>query len=349
MSPLPRVLSYPPRHEYVDRLHERVATLVHRDQPWPRLPDLHDPGWLAAHGADWDVAHFHFTWEQYDVGHLRAVLDAHQRQGTPVVWTAHDLRNPHIVDRADDVGHLEALAAVADEVVTLTAGAAEEVAARFGRRARVVPHGPLSSPKEVVGHRRRVRRQAVTSRHPWRALLLAKSLRPNLDWRTPLEVVANLGAEDVPIVLDVHLHPDAPARAEVEAFATNPRVDLTVGDRLSRQALLERIGGSDVLVLPYAWGTHSGLLELATDLGVQVIATDVGYFSEQAPCHVVTVSGGRVEAGELRSLLVAQARGVGHLPPVAPADREAALQDFRSAHAEVYEGLVASPGTAPRR
>lgn len=350
---LPRVLSYPPVHDYVDRLHGSVGDLVHRDQPWPRLPDLYDPDWVASHSSDWDVAHFHFTWEQYEPGTLAAVLDAHRSAGTPVVWTAHDLRNPHLPDSAgrDDV-YLGLLAQSATEVLTLTNGAAQEIQDRFGRRAQVVPHGPLVD-AATASQLRDGRRGSPA---PLRVLLLAKSLRSNLDWHAPLEAVRHFHTYvDAGIVgtteieLDIHLHPDASRRAELEALDRVPGITVSVAPRLSTPALWRRVAAADVLLLPYLWGTHSGLLELATDLGVQVIASDIGYLHQQAPCHLVPVRRGRVAADRLRDVLRCLVDGQQMTEPVAVEERQRLLGTLRSSHARLYGRLRSSRGTAVGR
>lgn len=348
MSDLPRVLSYPPVHDYVDRLHGRAATLVHRDQPWPRLPDLYDPDWLSSHATDWDVVHLHFTWEQYPPATLRAVLEAHRAAGTPIVWTAHDLRNPHVPDGAGDAAYLGLLAEAADEVLTLTPGAAAAVTERFGRSPRIVPHGPIVPPA-AAAELRTARRTGGT---PLRVLLLAKSLRANLDWRTPLEVVDGLGAvagHVAPVRLDVHLHPDAAARDEIEAFDTGGAVTVTVAPRLSAAELRRRVAGADALLLPYRWGSHSGLIELAVDLGTEPIVTDAGFIAQQAPCHVVPLRDGRVDPDRLASLLVRMADGTEALDPVPIRQRERVLDEFVVAHTRLYSRLASSTGTAVGR
>ncbi|MBW3619131.1 MAG: hypothetical protein KY461_02710 [Actinobacteria bacterium] len=343
MSELPRVLSYPPVHDYVDRLHGTAATLVHRDEPWPLLPHLYDPDWIRARATDWDVAHFHFTWEQYPPQTFGEVLAAHRAAGTPVVWTAHDLRNPHVPDASSDDPYLRALAATASQVLTLTPGAAAEVTGRFGVSPQIVPHGPLLAPADAAP----LRRPPVRS-GPLRALLLAKSLRANLDWRTPLETVAGMDT-DPPVELDVHLHPDAPDRGAVQAFDGQGRVRVTVGDRLSAPELWRRIADADVLLLPYRWGTHSGLLELATDLGTPVVVTDVGYLSQQAPCHVVRTRDGDVDPDRLRTVLTELASGQRAHDVVPASLRERVLAEFHRAHAALYARLASSRGTAVAR
>ena len=56
------------------------------------------------------------------------------------VLTVHDLRNPHQHDAAVLERQLAVLVPAADVVLTLTDGAAAEIATRFGRAAEVVPH-----------------------------------------------------------------------------------------------------------------------------------------------------------------------------------------------------------------
>lgn len=344
MTRLPQVLSYPPRHDYVDRLHARVAWLVHRDQPWPELPDFYDHEWLRAHAARWDVAHFHFGWEQYPSQRLARVLATLNELQIPVVWTAHDLHNPHLTHRHSDEPHRRLLAAYADAVVTLTDGAADELHARFGRRAQVVAHGPLLSPSEIQRHRPARRTAPITPERPLRTMLLAKSLRANLQWRACLEAVAGMPAA-MPVRLDVHLHATAPERGEVERAATDSHVRLTVRARLTRPGLLARLSQADVLVLPYAWGTHSGLLELATDLGLQVVATDVGHFGEQVPCHLVSTSRFRLDPAALRATPNKLTDQAHHLAPVTPQHRHDALGQLLAGHAALY----ATVGTAVSR
>jgi beta-1,4-mannosyltransferase len=335
-----RVLSYPPRHPYVDRLQATTAAeLVHRDETWPQLPRFHDPAWVRDHASDWDVAHLHFTWEQYPVERFAAVLQAHRDAGRPVVWTAHDLRNPHTDDPRDDAPYLALLAAHAEAILTLTPGAAKEVRRRFGRHARVAPHGPLVPLDEIDAWRRRGR-AVRTGRGdgPRRVLVLAKTLRANLDLRTPCEVVAELASEGIPIELDVHLHDDA----DVEVLRREvPHHDLDGvrwrrGGRLTDTELFARVAEADALLLPYRWGTHSGFLEVATDLGTPVVVSDVGYLDEQAACRVVRRGDdGRPDRGHLTDALRELVTD-GPDAAVPSSDRSHALEAFRTIHRAVY-------------
>lgn len=332
-----RVLSYPPAHPYVDRLdHPDVADLVHREQPWPLLPDFYDPTWLQAHGGNWDVAHFHFTWEQHEPDTFEAVLRQHRDDGTPIVWTAHDLRNPHLADAARHEDYLTLLAEGADEVVTLTAGAATAIAERYGRHPDVIPHGPLVPPDRA----RRLREAAQRATGgPTDVLLLAKGLRANLDWRAGIEVASTLAGQGVPIELTVHLHHDAPAKDDILSYAGSGGVSIEVGDRMGTPELWRRLAVADVLLLPYRWGTHSGLVELATDLGTQPVVSDVGYVLQQVPAHLVRTDGDAVDRDHLAEVLRAIAVLGVHVDPTPLAFRERTLEEFLTYHATLYRRL----------
>ncbi|MFP5308769.1 MAG: hypothetical protein ACLGIR_04230 [Actinomycetes bacterium] len=346
---LPRVLSYPPVHDAVNRLHGHACRLVHRDQPSPVHPALWDPDWLRMHRGDWDVAHLQLGFEHHTIDELAAVLDAHQEAGTPLVWTAHDLRNPATRIASRDAAVMRLLAERVDRVITLTPGAADELRWRTGRIAEVVPHGPLvldldpaalgtggEDDAEPAPPAPAARPEATPG--SLRALLLARDIRPNTDWRTPLRVFEDLAREGADVELEVWVHEDAPL-ASVLTHRSGPGVVVRAGSRLPLPALCSRIRAADVLLLPYVWGTHSGLLELATDLGTPSVVGDVGHITEQGPCLPVRVVDQRLDGSSLRTVLLALLDG--HRPELPdPVERAAVLGTVREAHRRIYAELA---------
>lgn len=326
------VLSYPPRHAYVDRLHGRTATLVHRDQPWPRLPDLYDLDWLAAHTGDWDVAHLHFTWEQYPPERLAAVLDVHRAARVPIVWTAHDLRNPHTPSAEDDEGHLRLLADRADAVLTLTPGAAAEIGRRFGREALVVPHGPLLAERPPRPERSGDARPRV--------LVHAKSLRANLDVDAAVAAAGRARARGADLELVVAAHDEATVRRELTSASGGGGVRVEYHAPWSSDELVVAIAGADVLLLPYRWGTHSGMVELAADVGTPVVAADVGYLAEQVPVTTVPVADDRIDVEALAAALLEVTSTGGRPDPVPWRARRQALEGFLADHGRLYRELT---------
>ena len=105
MPVLIRVLSVPSRHVYVDHLADPDGDEV------TRLPDPLVPGrsqaapwwpplaleaqWVLDHADEFDVIHVHFGFDAARPQDLRDVVAALRRHGKPLVYTVHDLRNPH--------------------------------------------------------------------------------------------------------------------------------------------------------------------------------------------------------------------------------------------------------------
>jgi beta-1,4-mannosyltransferase len=131
-----------------------------------------------------------------------------------------------------------------------------------------------------------------------------------------------------------------------------PEVRRTIPDRLppnvtawwhpplEHTTLAAAIAGADALLLPYRWGTHSGLLELALDVGTPVLASDAGAFADQGPVRTFPVIAEGVEVAGLAAALRDAADG--RLPPAPSwAAREAAAQRFLEEHRRTYREVLA--------
>lgn len=263
-------------------------------QWWP--PAALDADWVDAHADEFDLFHLHFGFDALTPAALQGLLDALRRHRVPLVYTVHDLRNPHHADRAAHDAHLDVLVPAADALVTLTPGAAEEIRRRWGREAAVVPH-PHVAPYDVmrsVRAMREVRARAATgSRRPFTVGLHLKSLRASAAPERVLPTLAATVADLPGAVLQVNAHRealdpagprhDAALAALVRELAGAGRIDLRVHDYLSDADLHAYLADLDVSVLPYRFGTHSGWLELCRDLGTTVVAPTTGHLAEQGP------------------------------------------------------------------
>lgn len=289
---LPRVLSYPPRHPYVDRLHGRAARLVHRQAEMPRVSQFYDLSWIDDHAHDFDIAHLHFGHEQYRIDHVLEVIAAHREREVPVVLTVHDLQIPHL-GPADPYARDLATAAgpMVDALLTLTPGCAAAVRSLTGRSVTIVPHGPV-----IPAARRRQLRARHTEGAPagrsW--LLLAGRLRPNLGWH---EVVQAYRAVSPVRRLRIQVHRTC-AQEVRRATRHAPGIDVVSHDRLTHAQLEELVADAAALLLPYRWGTHSGLLELAADTATPTVVTDAGFLAQQHPSVCIPVIGSRRVAHE---------------------------------------------------
>ena len=99
------VASVPANHVYVHHLAAERDDGVRRlpdpspDDPrrsaqevwWP--PVMLDPAWID--DADFDVFHLQFGFDAWEPDRLEQVVAALRRRRQPMVYTVHDLRNPH--------------------------------------------------------------------------------------------------------------------------------------------------------------------------------------------------------------------------------------------------------------
>ncbi|MFJ9078800.1 glycosyltransferase family 1 protein [Streptomyces sp. NPDC102278] len=251
---------------------------------WP--PVMLDPDWVSAHHEDFDVFHLHFGFDAQSPAQLSALVDALRRHGKPLVYTVHDLRNPHQPDPAAHDAALDVVIPAADHLVTLTPGAARSIRGRWNRTATVLPH------PHVVDLTRLSRPRPDRDR--FRVGVHAKSLRPNMSVLPVVRVLADTVAQLPDAELRVNIHhevadPASPSHAPqvltaLAELADQGRITLTVHDYYDDEQLWDYLESLDLSVLPYLFGTHSGWLEACHDLGTAVAAPDCGFYAQQRPC-----------------------------------------------------------------
>jgi glycosyltransferase involved in cell wall biosynthesis len=370
-----RVASVPAGHPYVRHLQPVDRSAVDRAvvrladplpdpaEParwWP--PVVLDADWITANADEVDVLHVHFGTESFDLGQLRRVVEAARAARIPLVHTVHDLVNPQLVDQAPHLAHLGLLVAEADELITLTTGAADEVERVFGRRPVVVPH-PHLLPLDSAAPTGTAHEDVVVG-------VSLRDLRPNVDGpgsvATLIEAAGRLADAGTPVTVRVDVNErvrDAAALAEVRALVAAARADLDVSlvvhPRLDDGELAAALADLDVVVLPYSHGTHSGWVELSWDLGVPVAAPRVGHVADQHPAPVDTASfaaGDPVELAYALASLVAARAG----RPARPGSdarravvaerreqRRAQRDEIARAHLAAYERAVTTATARP--
>jgi beta-1,4-mannosyltransferase len=341
-----RVLHVPAAHDYVANLVDRrvpgvTLVLVPGDGGGWRPSEALSAAWVAANSGSFDVLHVHFGFEGRTPGQLRELVAALRAAGRGLVFTVHDLENPH-ASTQDGYGRLlDVLVPAADALVTLTPGAAAEVRRRWGRQAAVVPH-PHVAPLHEIGVPRRHRPRPVVGLH-------LKSLRANVRalpvLRSLVEAIGLL--PQTVLRVDVHaeaLDPtfpryDARLTQELHAAAASGAIDLRVHDRFDDAGLIAYLRDLDVSVLAYGHGTHSGWLELCHDLGTPVVAGRVGFLHQQQALVQVDLLDPRAVADGL-------ARAMAGVPGSAatPDDRLARRLDVARAHRALYRQVAAGRG-----
>lgn len=343
-----RVASIPENHAYVRHI---MPVGV---QPWIYLPDRPDrpwwppvrlsPDWITANADRFDIFHVHFGFDGVSPELLQAVCGALRVHDKPLVYTAHDLRNPHHHDPALHLEQMAVWVEHADAVFTLTHGAATDLRARFGIEASVVPH-PHIVPLDQIAARRRRRlpRPAVP-----RVGIHLKSLRPNL---APLPLLAALPdlVASVRCDVQVNVHRDVvdvgganhdPAVVKaIEALRRAGVVTVDVHDYFDEPAFLDYLAALDVSVLAYRFGTHSGWLEACRDLAVATVASDCGHYLEQgATSAFVCNETDGMRADTFVAAVDAALRDT--RPPVSVAARRAQRSAVASRHAACYGALA---------
>ncbi len=315
-----RIASVPANHVYVRHLAPETGggpvrlpdpDPDHRSQAatqrwWP--PVMLDPQWVEDN--DFDVFHLHFGFDARSTSDLEELVAALRRRNKPLVYTVHDLRNPHHVARELHDAQLDVLVPAADEVITLTTGAADEIRRRWAREAVVLPH-PHVVPFDTMRaaqSRREVQRRGGRD-HPFLVGVHVKSLRAGMNPVPVIETLVETVRHLDGAILQVDAHRDVlerdGARHDVtlsrllRQYSRSGLIDLRVHDYFTDDELWDYLSSLDVSVLPYRFGTHSGWLEACRDLGTTVVAPSCGYFADQGPVLTYRHSENGFDAGSL--------------------------------------------------
>ncbi|GGF41346.1 glycosyltransferase [Subtercola lobariae] len=287
------IASVPAAHSYVqnalaDAQDAGLLTVLDDPHPagapagqwWP--PVMLDAAWIEQNARSFDLLHVHFGFESFTVEQLTRTVDALRLADRPLVLTVHDLENPQLSDQGDYPALLGLLIDAADEIITLTPGAAAEIENRWQREAILIPH-PRVLARTVEAASGKVRRTAP------RVGVQLRDLRPNIDAlntvRLLIDAAERLAGEGRPVTVVVDINDrvrDEVLRVQLERLVGDSHVaEWNEHPRLSDDDLTASIASLGIVVLPYRHGTHSGWLELCWDLGVDVLAPGVGFYGEQ--------------------------------------------------------------------
>jgi hypothetical protein len=248
---------------YVDAvLPPDVARVGPSGTPSPWLDTWH----LAAHAADVDVVHLHTGYDHLDPAELECWTETVRRLGVPLVVTVHDLPDEARPGAARSAARLSVALAAAEVVLTLTPGAADQVAERYGRTAIVVACPSLAVPDPELGAERGLvglRLGPATAPDP--VGLVRAALSGAVSGGGRLRVLAELRNGESP-------------EPGVQELAAGGEIELVRCDPGDRTAQFQQL---HVAVLPEVCGTHSRDLEVCRDVGTRVVAPRCGWFTEQ--------------------------------------------------------------------
>jgi glycosyltransferase involved in cell wall biosynthesis len=352
-----RIASVPASHIYVQHLSRPSGPdpVVRLDDPvpadgrtvpggwWPPL--MLEPRWVSDNHRRFDVFHVHFGFDAIGPDVLTAVVQELKEHDKPLVYTVHDLRNPHHDQPDAHAEQQDVLLAAAHTVITLTQGAARAISRRWNRSAHVLPHPHLLS-AAAIGRNRDHGERFVVGVH-------AKSLRANMDPLPVIDALAVALAELPGAVLQVDVHDEifdsdnywfAPEVGNaILSYGRSDHVSVRVHPYFSDDQLWEYLASLTVSVLPYRFGTHSGWLEACFDLGTAVIVPSCGFYHQQRPCGVFEFAEDRFDVSSLHCAVHAAYRrwraGVA-APRATWAERRTERNGIAEAHHRLYEGAV---------
>ena len=350
------VASVPASHVYVRHLSPPGNHWTHRlPDPLPRdgrkvpggwwPPLMLDPAWIRDNQSRFEVFHIHCGFGSLSTEQMGQVIRALQIAGKPLVYTVHDLRNPHQPDRRAHDRHLDLLVDAAVELITLTNGAAYEIKERWQRNATVLPHPHVVPPAYLLAER--------PPRLPGSPFVIgvhAKSIRANMAIMPVLQSLADSIRRWPDALLRVDLHdevfdPDSHWYAprvgnEIRAMAQHPQVEVRVHPPFTDDQLWDYLRSLDVSVLPYAWGTHSAWLEACHDLGTAVAAPSCGYYGDQRECAVFHLDEDGLDGESLASAVERTRERL----PVRPTWQERLNERYRlaRAHLAIYSKALGS-------
>lgn len=285
-----RIVHLPARTPYVRKLSASTFRIVNGsplDSGEVVPSDVSAQWMLDRRPFTWfDVLHLHHI-EFEPAAELERLLDACRSEEKRVVFTAHD--TSPMFSAAEDLVHRLSLLAKAEVAwVFLTRGSIRSSAELLPVLPdhTVIPHGYVASPDSLRGHERR---QSDSRRR----YMLYGSVRPNRDH---LSTVVNwsLGLRGDDERLRLMLRAFSPADFSagghkimdlLAAASADPRIEAVMRPYPTDSEIVASGLESDALLMPYLWASHSGQLELAFDLNLLPVCSDVGFLRDQAQLH----------------------------------------------------------------
>ena len=300
---------------------------------------------LTARADELDVLHVHGGYEHLTVPEMDAWTAAVRRRDVPLVVTVHDLGAVVGADSGTHPGaartraraHLRALLATAEVVLTLTPGAADEIADRFGRTAIVVAHPSLADPTPGIGRETRL------------VGLHLGTLGPDVPEAGDLVRAALSGAVSGGGRLRVDVHPELDLAArlpELLALADAGELELVRSDPAGPGDWVRHLQELHVSVAPQRSRTHSAWIELCRDAGTRAVVPRGGHQQEQWS-DVVLYGNDPVAGLDTASLTSAVVAALTRPAPlrVDRSWRAEQLAAVRRVHAQVYEQVAADHAT----
>ncbi len=272
-----RVLHLPHNVPYVQKIHSPGSFICINDVSIPTF------SWIANQNNlqfwnSFDVCHIHFGFEFETIEVVEHALKLLSIHGKSIVFTVHEFSSVHGMSEDRYSRYLDLVLRYSDRVITLTEGARHILLEKYSNRdVAVIPHGKVA--KVTIS-------QVTSSNFNKPRILLCGALRANREMATTFVnlVLASDNMYQVHFVTRPftanQLRDDETLQVAIGLQRSQHSQVRTVMP-LSDEDMVRLFLDCDALVLPYKEAGHSGQMELAFDCGLPVIASDVGFLSEQ--------------------------------------------------------------------
>ncbi|MGO4297437.1 glycosyltransferase [Glutamicibacter sp. MCAF14] len=317
---------------------------------WP--PAMLNSQWIVENQRQFDLMHIHFGFDALDPNGMEETIGALKETGKPLVYTVHDLVNPHQPDPRAHRALLDVLIPSADELITLTDGAAAQIAAEWKRTAHVLPHPHvIDFPTMGELRQRREKQPRQSGSRTRRVGVHLKEVRANIS-PAVLQPLARIVSDIPGTVLQVNIHQEVldPQNREYQPALARQLIDghargdweLEAHSYFTEAQLFAYLGSLDVCVLPYRFGTHSGWLEAALDAGAAVVVPDCGHYLGQHPSvEPYRWNGEMIDESSLNRAVRHQLK-LRQIPGLDVEARRSQRQALSEAHRRIYTGLLAN-------
>jgi hypothetical protein len=235
-----------------------------------------------------DAVHIHFGMDFEPPDVIEKALEVVRRRDKPIIFTCHDLDSIHRRHCSGFSRSLDLVLGWSNVVIALTAASAQRLVAERAvpaEKIRVIPHGSLIEADELP----RAPLSPLPAPEALQAVIFG-AFRANRDFNNAVPSLYFAWARGTSRRLHLVTKPpfwDEPAEAAaglavLSLFTpAHPELCLTMKPDYSDQEVTRLLAQEHLLVLPYLSGSHSGQLELAWDLGLVPVATDVGFLRAQ--------------------------------------------------------------------
>jgi len=284
-----RVLHIPARTPYARNIEGRAINIVNGTNGIPIDASFN---WLSNNCRDLnvDVLHIH-TLELANADEIKICLEILKNRNVGIVATLHEDKPLFDNDIHLFQERLLLLKRYGVAFATLTDGCKYSLSSIMEidpNLIHVIPHGnviPLTNPVW----------QEEGTKFKTPTFSIHGGFRPNKCFLSP---IINVAFSSILKASNLRILTRSVSSTEYE-ISSDVRDSLRIAQRasnifmemeawLSDTDIIDFVSQTHVMVLPYLWGAHSGQLELAADLGLSVVSTNVGFYQEQSNINGLT-------------------------------------------------------------